>query len=88
MSKPTRSREEQRRHRYIVEVWIKRIGIPIAIFIVVLAPVESGMTVREVFSWRFIAIIPIAFGIAILASYWMGSSAWKAGFLRREDMDD
>ena len=72
-------RELHGRRRYITEVWLKRIGLPVAVIVVGLTAVDAHFDLSTLVSVRFLMSTVAICGGTLLASYWMGRLFWKLG---------
>ena len=76
--------ERVRRRRYILRHWVLD-SVPIVLALVAWIVWDDRLTVREILSWRFVALIAIGFGVVGLAGYVMGRFFWKRGLAADDD---
>ena len=76
--------EHLRRRRYILRHWVLD-SVPIVLALAAWIVWDYRLTVREILSWRFVALIAIGFGVVALAGYGMGRFFWKRGLAPEDD---
>jgi len=86
MSDPKAQKPEERlrRRRYILRYWVLD-SVPIVLALVVWLAWDYRLTVREILSWRFMALIAIGFGMVGLAGYGMGRFFSRRGLAPDDD---
>ncbi len=85
MNQNTPPSQRPPREGYIRKVWIKQIALPIIVFTVVLGILDFGLTPKQIFSWRFLAVIGVTCVVAVLGAIFMGKRARGNPFLRDPD---
>ncbi len=70
--------ERSRRRRYILRHWILD-SVPIVLVLVVWFAWDYRLTVAEIFSWRFVALVACGLAVVALVGYMVGRLFWKHG---------
>jgi len=80
MSDPKAQKPEEhvRRRRYILRYWVLD-SVPIVLALAAWLAWDYRLTVREILSWRFLAVIAIGLGVIGLAGYVMARFFWRRG---------
>jgi hypothetical protein len=60
-------------------------SVPIVLALVVWLAWDYRLTVREILSWRFLAVTAIGLGVVALAGYMMGRFFWRRGLAPDDD---
>ena len=70
----------EQRARYIKQMWIGRMGIPIGILVVITDIFTRWKHGASLLTWNFLLTTVLTIGGVLAAAYGMGVIFWKSGF--------
>ena len=82
--KAQKPEEPVRRRRYVLRYWVLD-SVPIVLALVVWLAWDYRLTVREILSWRLLAVTAIGLSVVALAGYVMGRFFWRRGLAPDDD---